>query len=205
VIVVSGVPAESGALREGHKRAVPPSDGYLLVDPLKCQGCLSCMAACSLVNHGRVNLSLARIQVTHDHLAGFPSDAVMAQCRQCVDPLCLPACPEGALHLDSEHGNVRRIDEERCIGCRECIEACPYPLARSVWNHETELAEKCDLCADAPFWPERGSPPGKKACVEICPVHAIAFTTEVPQQEGDSGYLVNLRGKTWEQFGYTTE
>ena len=191
---------------QGHTAlAIPAAEGYLLVDPKKCQGCLSCMMACSLVHHGSVNLSLARIQVTHNHLANFPDDAIIAICRQCVDPLCMKACPEGALHVDSGHGNVRTVDAENCIGCGECVRACPFPIARSVWNHEAGLAEKCDLCANTPFWKETGGPAGKKACIGICPLHAIGFTDKAPIQEGDSGYLVNLRGKAWEQFGLTTD
>ena len=182
--------------------AVPVSTGYLLVDPKKCQGCLNCMAACSLVHHGTVNLSLARIQVTHDHLARFPADAVVAQCRQCVEPACLRACPTGALHAEGRHGNVRTVDRKKCIGCRQCIQACPYVLARSIWNHETRRSQKCDLCADTPFWKGSG---GRKACLEVCPMRAIAYTEKIPEQSGDQGYLVNLRGKDWEQFGFTTE
>jgi ferredoxin len=43
--------------------AYPVSEGYLVVDIKKCQGCVSCMLACSLVHEGVENLSLARIQV----------------------------------------------------------------------------------------------------------------------------------------------
>jgi hypothetical protein len=41
--------------------------------------------------------------------------------------------------------------------------------------------------------------------VEICPLHAIAFTKEIPIQEGTAGYRVNLRGNTWEKMGYDVE
>jgi ferredoxin len=42
---------------------IPPSDGYLLVDIKKCQGCASCMLACSLVHEGVETLSISRIQI----------------------------------------------------------------------------------------------------------------------------------------------
>jgi protein NrfC len=41
--------------------------------------------------------------------------------------------------------------------------------------------------------------------MEICPVDAIAYTEEIPVQEGDTGYLVNLRGKAWKQIGFSTD
>jgi protein NrfC len=200
--ILGGALAGGEWIAAGAPLVVPASKGYLLVDPKKCQGCQSCMAACSLVHHGSVNLSLARIQVVHDHLATFPGDAVVAQCRQCAEPACLNACPTGALHADRRSGNVRTVDPEKCTGCRKCIEACPYQPARPVWNHEAGRAQTCDLCVDTPFWKNSG---GKKACLEVCPVRAIAFTEKMPVQAGDQGYLVNLRGKDWEVFGFTTE
>jgi protein NrfC len=152
-----------------------------------------------------VNLSLARIQVAHDHLGKFPDDAMVAQCRQCVEPECVTACPVEALGADGGNGNVRTVDAEKCIGCRECIEACPHPPARTVWNHEIGRAQKCDLCAGASFWKESGGPGGKNACIEICPMRAIAYTSNIPDQSGDAGYVANLRGEAWKVFGFTAE
>ena len=45
---------------------------------------------------------------------------------------------------------------------------------------------------------KQGGLNGKKACIEICPLDAIVFTTETPVQEGDGGYSVNLRGEEWD-------
>jgi protein NrfC len=162
------------------------------------------MAACSLVHHGQVNLSLARIQVMHDHFGRFPADAVVSQCRQCVKPKCVAACPAGALSANPRQGNVRTIDGEKCTGCGECMRACPYAPVRVVWNHETRRAQKCDLCAGAVRWKQSGAPRLRQACVEVCPVGAIAFSSAVPSQAGDQGYLVNLRGRDWELVGHTT-
>jgi protein NrfC len=205
VLVGTGVRESFAGFRGETVLAVPASRGYLLVDPKKCQGCANCMVSCSLVHHGSVNLSLARIQTVFDPLGRFPDDAAVAQCRQCVEPACLEVCPSGALHVDGDHGNVRTVNQEECIGCMRCIEACSHLPARSIWNHEIEVAQKCDLCANAPFWHQEGGPAGRKACVEICPMHAIAFTEEIPVQTEDAGYLVNLRGAAWRQFGYTTD
>ena len=75
--------------------AIPASEGYLLVDTKKCQGCMSCMLACSLVHEGVENLTLSRIQVIQNSFNGFPDDLTLEQCRQCVDPACVP----GQLHI----------------------------------------------------------------------------------------------------------
>ena len=183
---------------------IPVSKGYLLVDTNKCAGCVSCMLACSLVHEGKENLSLSRIQVVQNPFAGFPDDLAQVQCRQCVNPLCVEACPTEpkALHVDRNHGNVRTVDKTKCTACMACIEACPFTPARVLYNFEEGYAQKCDLCADTPFWKQRGGPGGKQACVEVCPVRAIKFTDQVPVQEGDSGYNVNLRNENWKKLGF---
>jgi protein NrfC len=185
--------------------AYPASEGYLVVDVKKCQGCVSCMLACSLVHEGVENLSLARIQILQNSFENWPYDIAIEQCRQCVDPACVKACPEEALIVDTENGNVRRVHKEKCIGCMSCVEACPHPPSRAVWNFQEGHAQKCDLCSGAPYWEEGGGPKGKQACVEVCPVGAIAFVEEVPAQEGDEGYKVNLRGSAWGQLGYPVD
>jgi protein NrfC len=65
-------------------------------------------------------------------------------------------------------------------------------------------SRKCDLCANAPYhWDDAGGgPDGKQACVALCPVGAIAFTKEIPVQEGDGGYSVNLRDESWAVLGF---
>jgi protein NrfC len=188
---------------------IPASDGYLLVDIRKCQGCVSCMLACSLVHEGVESQSLSRIQIMQNSFEAFPRDVAVEQCRQCVKPACVEACPVDALEANPEFGNVRIVDRDKCIGCGACVEACPYPPSRSLLVSDEKFggedkARKCDLCANTPFhWDEAGGgPEGKQACVEICPVGAIKFTREIPVQEGDEGYKVNLRKKSWQALGY---
>jgi len=180
---------------------IPPSDGYLLVDIKKCQGCASCMLACSLIHEGAESLSLSRIQVMQNSFESFPDDLTIEQCRQCVDPPCVKKCPADALEANAKYGNVRMVDKEKCIGCGTCYDVCPYTPGRAV------LAADKDY--DGEFKSDEGGkagggPDGKQACVEICPVGAIKFTKEIPQQEGDDGYKVNLQDENWGKLGYPT-
>ena len=171
---------------------------------------MSCMLACSLVNEGVENLSLSRIQVIQNSFEKWPDDLTIEQCRQCVDPACVSACPEDALKADARFGNVRKmVNVEKCVGCGACVEACPYTHSRPIVAADERFAgelkaRKCDLCAEAPYhWDSAGGgPQGKQACAEVCPVGAIQFTTRVPKQEGDSGYKVNLRNNAWAGLGY---
>jgi protein NrfC len=182
--------------------AIPVSQGYLLVDTKKCSGCVSCMLACSLVHEGKENLCLSRIQIVQDCFGKFPDDITMAHCRQCEDPRCVQVCETGALGADKANGNVRIVDDRKCIGCVRCVQVCPFMPARVQWNFETKHAQKCDLCTHTPFWDEQGGAGGKQACVEICPVKAITFTDRMPLQQGDSGYDVNLRNENWKKLGF---
>lgn len=181
--------------------AIPAAGGYLLVDTKKCSGCSTCMMACSLVHTGGMNHSQARIQISQDPFAKFPDDTIPSQCRQCEDPACVNACETGAMHADPETG-VRVVDATKCIGCMKCIAACPFEISRSQWNPDGLRAQKCDLCLDTPYWDEEGGPDGKRACESVCPLRAITFTTELPEQS-DAGYAPNLRGEAWAGYGYT--
>lgn len=197
------VPGEEVIKEVPFKAAL--SEGYLVVDSKKCSGCCSCMLACSLVHEGEENLSLARIQIVQNPFARFPEDIELAICRQCVYPVCIEACPTEALHVDAENGNVRTVDESLCNGCMECIDACPYIPHRMIWNPEKNVAVKCDLCVDTPYWSEKGGPDGKQACVEVCPMRAIKLVKKVPSQRGTVGYEVNLRNEHWGRLGLPTD
>lgn len=204
LLPVSGMAADSKT-----DPGIPASDGYLLVDLKKCQGCASCMLACSLVHEGAASLSLSRIQIIQNSFEHFPRDIAIGQCRQCVAPACVEACPEDAITADKRFGNVRMIDLKKCIGCGACAEACPYIPSRShLAPHESfggqNKARKCDLCSRAPFhWDAAGGgPEGKQACVAVCPVGAIRMTRKIPTQKGDAGYQVNLRDGNWKRLGY---
>jgi protein NrfC len=205
---VAPMPTATATLGTGLE-GIPPADGYLLVDVEKCQGCLSCMLACSLIHEGVESPSLSRIQIMQNSFASFPVDLTIEQCRQCVEPACVAICPTGALSADARYGNVRMVDKEKCIGCGRCYDACPFTPSRAFLvtdrDFDGELkSRKCDLCANAPYhWDDAGGgPDGKQACVEVCPVGAIVFTKEIPMQEGDGGYKVNLRDDVWGSLGF---
>jgi protein NrfC len=170
------------------------STGYIVYDSRLCLGCQSCMYACSMTHEGEANPSLSRIQIIRDapSFTKYPYDVVMSVCRQCVSPLCVQNCPTGACHVDAANGNIRRIDQSKCIGCQRCIQSCPQRPHRTVWNPVKSKSTKCDLCADAPFWNQKGGPGGKQACVETCAAKALKLVAEAPSQQDVNGYDINL-------------
>lgn len=87
-------------------------------------------------------------------------------CNHCENPPCVSVCPTQASHRDDEKGLVD-IHEERCIGCKMCIVACPYDAR---FSHPTKkVANKCDFCIHRV---EKGVVP---SCVNTCPSNARIF------------------------------
>ena len=175
-------------------RSYAASAGYLVYDSRLCLGCQSCMFLCSLTHEGDANPTLSRIQIIRDapSFTRYPYDITMSVCRQCVMPLCVQNCPTGACHVESAHGNVRMIDESKCIGCKTCINSCPQRPHRTVWNPAKNKSTKCDLCANAQYSIQKGGPAGNQACVEICPAKAFKLVNEVPPQSDIAGYDIDL-------------
>jgi len=98
-------------------RGVVPADREL------CAGCRTCETVCATFNADtRSSSSIARIILEKDYLAG---EYEPNPCFQCMEPLCLLACPVAALKADKQSGTYARIIDERvCIGCQRCVEAC---------------------------------------------------------------------------------
>jgi protein NrfC len=153
----------------------PRSEGQIVAEPEKCAGCQVCMLVCSLVHEGECNTQLARIQVAQEPYQPWPECIKIKPCRQCPSPACVKACPTGACYVDTEHGNVRTIDESKCTGCQACLEACPFDRSGIVWNPDRSVASKCDLCSNAPYLGEPGGPGGKQACVAYCPQQCLKY------------------------------
>ncbi len=192
--LTASVPSVASVSTSDGKISYPASTGYVVYDSRLCWGCQSCMFACSMSHQGEANPALSRIQIVRDSpsFTKYPLDINMAVCRQCVSPLCVQNCPSGAAHVDAEHGNVRVIDQKKCIGCKKCIQSCPQRPHRTVWNPFKNKSSKCDLCIDAPYWSRKGGPDGEPACVTICPAKALKLVHEAPPQEDVAGYDVNL-------------
>ncbi len=98
----------------------------------------------------------------HDVMRSF---FVPKLCNQCEHPPCVQVCPVGATFSTAE--GVVLVDDKRCIGCRYCIQACPYG-ARYL-HPLKKTADKCTFCYHRTL---KGMLP---ACVEVCPTQARIF------------------------------
>ena len=131
----------------------------MLVDMRKCIGCQSCTVSCSLENQPPVGFRTTVLQYEVVPDQGQAAMVMLPRlCNHCDNPPCVPVCPVQAT-FQREDGIVL-VDNERCVGCAYCVQACPYD-ARFI-NHETQTADKCTFCEHRL---EVGLLP---ACVESC-------------------------------------
>jgi Fe-S-cluster-containing hydrogenase component 2 len=156
--------------------------GRISVHAEKCTGCRCCELACSLRNYGECNPARARIFVVASQIDGVIS-SVPVLCQQCEDPLCVTMCPASALSRDeTTHAVV--VDKPKCLGCRTCVEVCPFG-GISV-DPRTGTAEKCTLCEGDPL------------CVKVCTQGALTYVAAEEEgvhrkRTGAEKYLEYLR------------
>ena len=128
-------------------------DNYNIVHVVdKCKGCAKCVRACLKAHDG---VSNCRIFKVGDKFAYF-------SCLHCRKPQCAEVCPVGALQ---RVGSAVVFYKERCIGCKNCIEACPWGVPR--YNAKLGIKSKCDACY------VRVIGGGQPYCVEACPEGAL--------------------------------
>lgn len=157
----------------------------ILIDTTKCIGCRACQVACKSWNDlkgGKATFSetwsnprfLSSNQYTRIVFREIPrSDGrlewhfISRRCMHCLDPACVSACPVAAL-VKLPSGPVV-YDDERCIGCRYCMMACPFQIPKFQWESAVPLVRKCTFCADRQAM---GLAP---ACSTTCPTGTLLF------------------------------
>ncbi len=130
----------------------------LVADPLKCDGCKECEAACVLRHAGNRKIALKRIEVMGSGDGNF---YVPSTCRQCTEPPCMSVCPRNAISRDPNLDRVV-IDTKQCVGCAMCVSACP--TGSMAFAHDLGLPYKCDLCD------------GEPQCVRVCEKGALKYS-----------------------------
>ena len=135
-----------------------------VIDHRKCIGCHACTVACKEEN--QVPLGAFRTWVKYVEKGTFPHTRryfSVLRCNHCDDAPCVTICPTVALYRRPD--GVVDFDGARCIGCKSCMQACPYDALYIDPNSNT--AAKCNYCAHRL---EVGLEP---ACVIVCPERAI--------------------------------
>ena len=139
----------------------------MLIDITMCVGCNSCQDACKVQNHLREGKEETLSATAYTALEEHDGVFVRRMCRHCEEPTCASVCPVGAFSKMPE-GPVL-YDETKCIGCRYCMQACPFQVPRYEWTSVKPRVQKCRFCYERI---KEGRP---TACSEACPTGATKF------------------------------
>ena len=139
----------------------------LLIDLTMCIGCNACQDACKAENHLPEGEETKLSSTAYTALEEHDGTYVRRLCQHCIDPTCASVCPVGAFTKTAE-GPVL-YDESKCIGCRYCIQACPFQVPRYEWSSTYPKVQKCKFCAERQ---RKGLP---TACAEACPTGATKY------------------------------
>ncbi|MGZ6987058.1 MAG: 4Fe-4S dicluster domain-containing protein [Ilumatobacteraceae bacterium] len=135
-----------------------------VIDQSRCIGCEACVQACAEcgTHRGQSLIHLDRID-----RATSTQTAPMV-CMHCEDPTCAEVCPADAIK-QTEEGIVQSALKPRCIGCSNCVLACPFGVPKYVADFDQMM--KCDMCFD------RSSEGLAPMCASVCPSEALWYGT----------------------------
>jgi Fe-S-cluster-containing dehydrogenase component/formate-dependent nitrite reductase membrane component NrfD len=137
-----------------------------VIDQTSCIGCHACTTACKQENE--VPLGVNRTWVKYVETGTFPQtrrQIAVLRCNHCAEPPCVEVCPTSAMFRRAD--GIVDFDTSRCIGCKACLQACPYDAI--YIDPDEHVAEKCNFCAHRV---DRGLLP---ACVVVCPTESLIF------------------------------
>lgn len=174
-------PAQGQAARQG----IPGRSFVMVIDLARCKNARKCIEGCQEGHNLRPDQEWLNVALMKDNPESEPY-WFPRQCFHCDNPPCVKVCPVGATFKRQD--NLVLVDNERCIGCKFCVVACPYSARIFNWEEpkksdipeadyspetsvpaQTGTVSKCDFCADR-------SREGKLPyCASSCPMGAIYF------------------------------
>jgi formate dehydrogenase iron-sulfur subunit len=158
----------------------------ILYDTQRCSGCRGCQVSCKEWNENEATKTTftgsydnpkelspktwIKMRYTEVERGGKLSWLFTRRaCMHCTDASCAIVCPTNAI-LHTEEGFVH-IDQEWCIGCGNCVQACPFNIPHK--DEEDGRAKKCQACTVVGLNRlEAGQEP---ACVKSCPPDALIY------------------------------
>ncbi len=141
-----------------------PDQSGVFIDPARCIGCRACVQACGecATHKGMPMIHLEYLD------RAYSTQTMPMVCMHCETPTCAEVCPADAIKR-GEDGVVRSALKARCLGCNNCVLACPFGVPKM--DSDLDLMMKCDMCYD------RTSVGKKPLCASVCPSGALFFGT----------------------------
>lgn len=151
------------------------------IDQRTCIGCHACTVACKTEHE--IPVGQFRTWVKYVEKGAFPDttrDFGVMRCNHCTDAPCVSICPTQSLFKRDD--GIVDFDRDRCIGCKACMQACPYDAI--YIDEDTHTAAKCNFCA------HRIDEDLEPACVVVCPTHSI-WVGDVDDPDSGISKLIN--------------
>ncbi|MDP1727591.1 MAG: 4Fe-4S dicluster domain-containing protein [Bacteroidota bacterium] len=192
----------------------------MVIDLSRCKNAKKCKEGCSKMHFLPKERSYVKVEKMQDSEKTAPYWMPMT-CFHCDNPPCTKVCPVDATFKLSD--GIVAIDNDRCIGCRFCMVACPYSARIFNWGeemyaldkeeekaipehtacstHKLGTVEKCDFC------PQKGEKNELPDCVSACPNGVFYFGNEYDDAvtNGDETLQLSELLKTKAAFRYLEE
>ncbi len=177
---MTSVPVSIGVQRSPATRPTAGAFGnrIFVIDQSRCIGCRACVQACEECGTHR---GTSMIHLEEVDRSATTQTAPMI-CMHCEDPTCAQVCPADAIK-QTEDGVVQSSLKPRCIGCSNCVLACPFGVPRYISAYDQMM--KCDMCYD------RTAVGEKPMCASVCPSDALWFGSPEEFATSRPGTLVN--------------
>lgn len=139
---------------------------FIMANSQQCIGCRACEVACVMAHNNE--LHVLSPEQFHPRITVIKNQQQRSAvtCHHCEAAPCARSCPNGAI---SRVDDSVQVNQQKCIGCKSCVVACPFGtmqvLVTPVGEGQVKAtAHKCDLCAGRADGP---------ACVQNCPADAM--------------------------------
>ncbi|WP_336221291.1 formate-dependent uric acid utilization protein AegA [Citrobacter amalonaticus] len=144
---------------------------FIMANSQQCLGCHACEVACVMAHNQEQHVLSQRHYQPRIAVIKHQHQRSAVTCHHCEDAPCARSCPNGAI---SHINDSVQVNQQKCIGCKSCVVACPFGtmqivLAPVAKEKVKAAAHKCDLCLGRENGP---------ACVENCPADALQLVTE---------------------------
>jgi len=200
-----------GANPKEAREGIPGQKFVMVVDLAKCKNAKKCINACDKHHNLTPDRPYIKVLEMKDNKKSSPY-WMPKKCFHCDNPPCVKVCPVGATYKRTD--GIVLIDNERCIGCRFCMAACPYSARVFNWgvppnensdisySPETSVPSKIGTVAKCDFCPDMLRKGKLPHCVPACPNGVIYFGNELDDTVTNGEETVRLSTILKEKAGY---
>ncbi|WP_142784162.1 4Fe-4S dicluster domain-containing protein [Changchengzhania lutea] len=193
------------------RKGIPGKKFVMVIDLGKCKNARKCVQACDKHHNLTPDRPYIKVLEMKDNEKSSPY-WMPKKCFQCDNPPCVKVCPVGATFKRTD--GIVLVDNERCIGCRFCMAACPYSARVFNWgappgeeldipySPETSLPSKIGTVAKCDFCPDMLREGKLPHCVPACPNGVIYFGDEIDDTVTNGDETVRLSTILKDKAGY---